>query len=278
MKPKHHYITSLKLRSKALDNGYISDYLVHWTGRKGLREGFTNLRSILANNRLKLGFDPFVWLSFHEAVGDNMVCFTDVPIRHSRIHCERYGKFGIAFSKRSLANVGAHPVFYYTHTTQQDVQRVIKFLCDDHQTHNLPVDIYEALKRHFYFCQEYGQNRIDSRDAFYYEREWRMGEENLDEEYGQNGTRWKRFRSGKSNYFGKLVREDNRSFFEFKNEDIAFVILPRRYENKFRKTFSNRLLKVMLYEDLVDSTLHKRHRTMYLAPKVRNAKYKETSK
>lgn len=251
----------LKSHSMALDNGYISDYLVHWTGRKGLREGFTNLTSILENNRLKLGFNPFVWLSFHEAVGDNMVCFTDVPIRHSRSHCARYGKFGIAFSKRSLANVGAHPVFYYTHSMQQDVQRIIKFLCDDNQSRTFPEVIHEALKRHFYFCQEYGRNRIDSRAAFYYEREWRLGEESLDEEYGQDGTRGKRFQNGKPNYFGKLVREGNLSFFEFKDEDISFVILPRRYEKKFRKTFRNRPLKVMLYEDLVDSTVRKRHRT-----------------
>lgn len=251
----------LKSHSMALDNGYISDYLVHWTGRKGLREGFTNLMSILENNRLKLGFNPFVWLSFQEAVGDNMICFTDVPIRHSRIHCARYGKFGVAFSKRSLANVGAHPVFYFTHSTQQDVQKIIRFLCDDRQSRTFPVDIYKALKRHFYFCQEYGRNKIDSRDAFYYEREWRIGEETLDEDFGRDGTMAKRYRSGKPPYFGKLVRESNRSFFEFKNVDIAFVILPRRYENKFRKTFRNRPLKVMLYEDLVDSTVRKRHRT-----------------
>lgn len=184
-----------------------------------------------------------------------MVCFTDVPIRHSRIHCARYGKFGIAFSKRNFANVGAHPVFYYTHSTQQDINKIVAFLCDSHESHTFPDDIYEALKRHFYFCQEYGQNRIDSRDAFYYEREWRLGEENLDEDCGQDGTMVNRFRKGKSNYFGKLVREVNCSFFEFKAEDIAFVILPRRYENMFRKAYRSRNLEIKIYEDLVGENL-----------------------
>lgn len=251
---------SVKSVAMDLDNGYISDYLVHWTGRKGLREGFTNLISILEYNRLKLGTNPFVWLDFNTPVITNMVCFTDVPIRYSRDHCARYGKFGIAFLKRSLANVGAHPVFYYTHSMQQDINKIINFLCDDRQTRTFPVDIYEALKRHFYFCQEYGQNRIDSRDAFYYEREWRLGEDTLEEGYGQDGTKTRRWQTGKSNYFGKLVRDGNSSFFEFKDENITFVILPRRYENIFRKTCGNRNLEIKIYEDIVDSKVRRRHR------------------
>jgi Putative abortive phage resistance protein AbiGi, antitoxin len=241
-----------KVQPIALDNGYISDYLVHWTGRTGLRDGFNNLISILKYNRLKLGTNPFVWLDFNSPVVANMVCFTDVPIRHSRIHCGRYGKFGVAFSKRSLANVGAQPVFYYTHSTQQDIKNIVSFLCDADRMHTLPNDIYEALKRHFYFCQEYGKNIIESRDAFYYEREWRLGEDTLEEGYDQDQKVVRRWRAGKSNYFGKIVRDGDNSFFPFKNTDIAFVIIPRRYRNIFSRTFKGRQFKIKLYEDLVN--------------------------
>jgi Putative abortive phage resistance protein AbiGi, antitoxin len=126
-----------------LDDGYISDYLVHWTGRKGLRDGFNNLISILERNQLKLGFNPFGRLDIYRGVGAHMICFTDVPIRYSRIHCTRYGKFGIAFSKRKLASIGAHSVFYYTHSTQKDVQRILNFLCDTLTSYTFPQDIYE---------------------------------------------------------------------------------------------------------------------------------------
>lgn len=235
----------------ALDNGYISDFLIHWTGKKGFRSGFVNLTSILTKKRLKLGYNPFVWLDFRNAVADKMVCFTDVPIQHSRIHCRKYGKFGIAFSKRLLANIGAHPVFYYTHTSQQDIKKIINFLLADDHTTAIPRDIFAALKRHFYFCQEYGRNRIDSRDALYYEREWRLGEQNLDEQHGQNGVKYRRVLEDKPRYFGKLVREGHESFMEFDDQDVAFLILPRRYKNMFRKTFRERCWEIKFYEDIV---------------------------
>ena len=44
-------------------------------------------------------------------------------------------------------------------------------------------------------------------------------------------------------------------FFEFKAEDIAFVILPRRYENMFRKAYRSRNLEIKIYEDLVGENL-----------------------
>jgi hypothetical protein len=46
---------------------------------------------------------------------EKMVCFTDVPLRHSNEHCNRYGRFGIAFHKLKMMNVGAQPVFYASH-------------------------------------------------------------------------------------------------------------------------------------------------------------------
>ena len=243
-----------------LDNGYINDYLVHWTGKDGLRSGFEALTSILTKNRLKLGYNPYVWLDFRTKAVCKMACFTDVPIQHSRIHCKKYGKFGIAFSKRSLANIGAHPVFYYTHTTQQDVKKVVTFLHSE-GGRAIPQDIFTALWRHFHFCQEYGKGKIESRDAAYYEREWRLGEDYLDEQHGQNGVKYKRLLNGQSRCFGKLVKEGQDLFFEFIDKDVAFIVLPRRYANKFRKAFKDRHLRVKIYEDIVVPSKGRRHRT-----------------
>lgn len=40
------------------DDGYISDYLTHWTGKDGDESGADILRKIMAQRRLRLSYNP----------------------------------------------------------------------------------------------------------------------------------------------------------------------------------------------------------------------------
>jgi len=52
--------------------------------------------------------------STNEAIKCTMLCFCDIPPRQLKIHIQKYGSFGIAFSKQFLLRQGATPVHYVT--------------------------------------------------------------------------------------------------------------------------------------------------------------------
>jgi len=51
-------------------------------------------------------------LSTNEAIKCTMLCFCDIPPGQLQIHMQKYGSFGIAFSKQFLVHRGATPVHY----------------------------------------------------------------------------------------------------------------------------------------------------------------------
>ena len=51
-------------------------------------------------------------LSTNDAIKCTMLCFCDIPPNQLSIHMQKYGSFGIAFSKRFLLRQGAIPVHY----------------------------------------------------------------------------------------------------------------------------------------------------------------------
>lgn len=239
-----------------LDNGYVSNYLIHWTGRKDDSSGLNNLLSILRDNRLKFGIREILEVGLETkkaAVELEMVCFTDVPIRHSYDHCKKYGRFGIAFEKKYLADNGAQPVFYYTPLVEQDVKKVIRFMLEDGEA-SVPLDIFKALQRHFCFSQPYSGGGMDSPHASYYEREWRLCTPYLDENYGQDGVISKRLLEGEPMPLGKLEEDHNGSFFPFKEADISFVVVPSDYEAQLRAGLPDRQLHILHYEDFVSQS------------------------
>jgi hypothetical protein len=109
------------------DQNYVSDELIHFVARSERRdEGkqFKLLLSILRSRQLKashrgeLGVsgtvmaDDLKELTHNEAVREAAVCFCDIPRDHLQIQMDKYGKFGIAFTKAYLLTRGASPVFY----------------------------------------------------------------------------------------------------------------------------------------------------------------------
>jgi hypothetical protein len=105
---------------------YISDQLTHFVGgglpndeqryklfKKILREGW-----LKASNRDELGpgiamrSDGGKRLSTNEAITCTMLCFCDIPPEQFYIHIQKYGPFGLAFSKDALIRQGANPVHY----------------------------------------------------------------------------------------------------------------------------------------------------------------------
>jgi hypothetical protein len=105
---------------------YVSDELTHFVGRAkpSNDERYRLLLEILrggwlqASYREELGSgftmlsDGEKRLSTNEAIKCTMLCFCDIPPEQLQLHMQKYGSFGIAFSKEALIHQGATPVHY----------------------------------------------------------------------------------------------------------------------------------------------------------------------
>jgi abortive phage resistance protein AbiGi (putative antitoxin) len=108
---------------------YVADELTHFLGRclrPNAEAQFDLLLTIVRSGWLFIGgdprytketqaatrFDPTRPLSDGGMFIPQTVCFCDIPLIDLQIHMEKYGRFGIAFSKEFLLGKGAHPVFY----------------------------------------------------------------------------------------------------------------------------------------------------------------------
>lgn len=217
------------------DNGYISDYLVHWTGKNGDKAGAEILSRIASTCQLLLTYNVFHILDIYNKIREKMVCFTDIPLLHAAQHCNHYGRFGIAFHKLKLMNVGTQPVFYATHANKEDMDVIFKFLHAQNQITTIEANIFNALHRHFYFMQIFSEAKADGKYTYYYEREWRLGKQNL-----APVEMWNRpdnpvyhiQKAGYSHYNGKLFIDGEMEYFQFCEEDVAFLISPRDWKTE----------------------------------------------
>jgi hypothetical protein len=214
---------------------FISKYLTHWTGKnKDEKSALDSLESIVSSKQLYLNYCPHFYLPIDTQANLRMVCFTDIPHYLSNEHCNRYGKFGIAFKKDNLKKYGANPVLYITANKKDDSITVYDFICNlvKKNNYNIPDNICKSLERFFGFVQDYSSEN----DIFYYEREWRILENNLKLE--------------KSNKVdpGKAGINGEQCFLQFKEEDIEFLITPKEYAKVVTARFK---YPVMIYEYLV---------------------------
>jgi len=109
-----------------VEQNYVSHELTHFVGgglptddeRFRLFLEILRQRWLQASYREQLGAGLIVRsdggkeLSSNEAVISTTLCFCDIPESELCIHVQKYGPFGIAFTKTSLLKKGASPVFY----------------------------------------------------------------------------------------------------------------------------------------------------------------------
>jgi hypothetical protein len=123
---------------------YVSPDLTHLVGRgrKPLHEQYRLLKKILREGTLRapwpkkirreasfVGIDKEYWLQRKSArrLSDNgayrgsFVCFCDIPLNDLGLHIWKYGRFGLAFSKAFLLELGATPVMYVPTTGRPGV-------------------------------------------------------------------------------------------------------------------------------------------------------------
>jgi hypothetical protein len=105
---------------------YVSDELTHFVGRAlpNNEQRYLLLEEIVrsgwlrASHREELGSeftghsDGGKALSSNDAIKRATVCVCDIPVTKLGIHIKKYGPFGVAFGKRFLLRFGATPVHY----------------------------------------------------------------------------------------------------------------------------------------------------------------------
>jgi len=235
---------------KPRDDGYISNYLIHWAGR-GKKDDSASILSIIASTcELLLSKNQIHAFDWCHEIQEKMVCFTDVPLAHSRYHCQRYSQFGIAFYKLALMNVGAQPVFYVSHAAKADMHLIFKFMQQQTSCLDMEPGIFKALQRHFYFMQRLSDGLADRKDTYYYEREWRLGAQSLPtaEEWDRPNPKFRCLQEGYPRCIGKRIIRDGKEYFNFATEDVAFLVAPRAFMPHIKNPHS---FKMSAFEDLV---------------------------
>ncbi len=109
---------------------YVSNYLHHFVGGKNPEDDKANFQTLMkiiregvllgpsplpkVEGRAQFLFDPRKPINFRKESNffSPYVCFCDIPSSQITIHTQKYGKFGISFSKEFLIQKGASPVIY----------------------------------------------------------------------------------------------------------------------------------------------------------------------
>jgi hypothetical protein len=233
---------------------YVNSELVHWTGRNPPgNDAFQALSAICQEEILRLSFCPR-YVQGKLKPNSAMVCFTDVPLKHSKEHCGNFGRFGIAFQKQNMISYGANPVFYTTGKHLKRIQEVAELTANLYQDYKdrdwkesgEPYQFTDpqflALNETIEFTQEYSYKNADNEDyATYYQREWRLTFNSL--EFAGSGTP---HTAGKSSFYNR--DGDTHHIFKFAPEDVAYIIVPLRFYWQARKLAKKFNCGVKVYE------------------------------
>ena len=213
---------------------YVSKYLTHFVG-KGMApsDQFKLLCTVIKECCLRakgnqdhadgtVEVAPKAPFSSDKQLLAYVVCFCDIPLSPCilKIHTDKYGQFGLAFSKKCLARKGSNPVLYLARGSGctdhlEDKGRVTTR--EDFFDRAASEWLQEALPRFgqwprrdnlvfwylLCYCKFFDEDLGDrDPDNYYMEREWRA--------------------------VGKV---------EFSHEDIEHVVLPADYKKKFAREF-----------------------------------------
>ena len=228
---------------------YVSPDLTHFVGRglRTQREQYRLLKKILSERRLRarsperpgraayaLETRPDARLSENGAFRGSYVCFCDIPLGDLDVHMEKYSRFGVAFTKEFLLDLGATPVMYVPgrgrpallpfHPYKRGIVSSNNVAFDefwrryqrlrermDRTPKGVPEDVSALYKdvadflnihilSHLKFFDPFLYD--DDKDNYYMEREWRV------------------------------MRE-----VKFSHRDIRRVIVPESYATRFRRDF-----------------------------------------
>ena len=242
-----------------MKRNYINDELVHWTGRKRSEdEAFRILRSICDEQVLRLPYCPrYAQEGFQPKTA--MACFTDVPLRHSKEHCGKFGKFGIGFHKERMISYGANPVFYTTGSHLERMREVYNLTSSLYELYKdrdwrEDVEPYQFTDKEFLalheiseFTQEYSYKNNDSTDYLnYYQREWRLTFNSLKFTSGSDNSI-----PGEASFY--IKDGDSHEIFNFSSDIVSYIIVPWRYYWKARELSKKLNCKLKIYEIAVDT-------------------------
>lgn len=246
---------------------FISDTLTHWTGRNKSEEAaFSILEKIISTKKLLLTFCP----NYPKLIADRqletmMVCFTDIPLHLSKVHCERFGKFGIGFSKSVMMGYGANPVLYTTNEMNQRVESFISLVHrlykeeidrewrdstlngDEGDRYQFTSDQFFAMSELVGFMQnyQYSDNSID-----YYQREWRINYATLPQVSGVD-IQVVPGQGAMDGYIGEDLKFKLANSMLFDLNDIDYVVVPYSYKEKAERLISGIEAQVKIYEEEV---------------------------
>lgn len=233
---------------------YISNELVHWTGRKQTDENaMTALASICDEEILRLSYCP-TYIQEKYKPEAAMVCFTDIPLRFAKEHCEKFGKVGIGFNKERMIKYGANPALYTTSAHFSRIRKLADLLArmedlekdrewkKELEPYSFNADETIAFQEVTDFLQEYSYGNNDNSDyVTYYQREWRLTFRSLpfagDTKPHEPGMSCFYIRDGKS--YG---------IFKFSQKDVEFIVVPLRYWCSGRKLAKIMHCKLKIYE------------------------------
>ena len=236
-----------------IETGYTSKYLTHYVGRdKEPGAQFKRLCKIIddgcllqkgdekrAAGNVEIDFDvPF---SSDDMLQAEIVCFCDIPLKPEllRIHTKKYSQFGIAFDKKWMAERGANPVIYLAKGAS----------CTDHHfptKHPLRgtnrKDFFD-LAVGDWFAEVMHQRLVNKKDASQWPRMdnllfWyllcycKFFDEGLKENNPDNYYMEREWRT-----VGEV---------KFSHDDIACIVLPRKYKKKYSAKFPNLKDKIFI--------------------------------
>jgi hypothetical protein len=246
---------------------FISNTLTHWSGRnKPEADAFEIIENIVNTKKLLLNYCPS-YPNFPEALRLRimMICFTDLPLNLSQEQCERFGKFGIGFSKEKMIDYGANPVLYTTSTMNEKVENFISLIgrlqgeevdreWRDATLNDDVGDRYQFSSEQLYalveiagFMQnyQYNDNSVD-----YYQREWRINYETLPKAIGGENLN-----PGEGAIHGNIGEGDNTRIacsMRFDLDDIDFIVVPREFQDQAEQLVIGLRAEVRIYEDEVN--------------------------
>lgn len=237
-----------------MTRNYINNELIHWTGRcTSDSEAFSTMETICKEEILRLSYCPnYDQDNFKPRSA--MVCFTDIPIKFSKEHCKKFGKFGIAFHKDKMIEYGANPAMYTTRAHFERIKQLSAlvermldlekdrewksecepYIFTEHQTF--------ALKEVTELLQEYSHRNEDNKEyVTYYQREWRLTFNSLEFSGGTKphtpGTTCIYIRNNKKY-----------EIFKFSDADVSYLIVPLRYWWRARKLAKKLSCSIKIYE------------------------------